>query len=519
MGLLVVMGQIPGRPGPDDELAAIFADHYPATVRLAAWLTGDRARAEDLAQDAFVRLARGDLSQVASVEAYLRTIVVNLCRSHHRRLSLGRRRRRQLEQEAETRATVAEPDALLADEELVRALDGLSRRQRECVVAAAVAMVAAAGAHQLRYPSPTAPPTEAELAAETTGPVIVNGPPSWWWVVGLAALAAVLGGLTPRLASDRGRLVSAGLGLVVAGLLATTLVLGPHVRAGTRLAEEAPTIEGYDLVTVELQYLTENTAPHRRATLTYRAQPDTPSPPLIPDHLTIGDRLDPELEALGFTHSFPNLGPRCHYRPQHPDARWEEGDHYCLLAVTGNELVVAATPAGFGAFPWFPDEVGLPLVLIGLVALALAAGPRPSGLGRPWTTDLAYAVALGLTVTGLVAVGRIMVDLVLVGPFGFVADCGWYSINHGACADQVRAVIARRGVQNSAARLYSPIIFLHALAGLGLTGLGWTIAGATGASLRRRRLLTVVSVLVQMAIVVPLVVFHQRLEILEIYND
>jgi DNA-directed RNA polymerase specialized sigma24 family protein len=61
----------------------LYKSEYPAVVRLARLLTGSASGAEDLAQDAFVRLYRqGDQAQ--NPPALLRTITVNLCRSWHR---------------------------------------------------------------------------------------------------------------------------------------------------------------------------------------------------------------------------------------------------------------------------------------------------------------------------------------------------------------------------------------------------------------------------------------------------
>ncbi len=52
-------------------------------VRLARLLTGSVAIAEDLTHDAFVRVAPR-LDSLDRPAAYLRTTVVNACRSHHR---------------------------------------------------------------------------------------------------------------------------------------------------------------------------------------------------------------------------------------------------------------------------------------------------------------------------------------------------------------------------------------------------------------------------------------------------
>lgn len=74
-------------------LGQLYLRHAPDAVRLAYLLTGDGALAEDLVQDAFVRMA-GRLVHLRSPEAfhgYLRTTVVNLARSHGRRKAIERR--------------------------------------------------------------------------------------------------------------------------------------------------------------------------------------------------------------------------------------------------------------------------------------------------------------------------------------------------------------------------------------------------------------------------------------------
>jgi len=64
----------------------IYQEHAPAVHRFAAGLTGDRALADDLTADAFVRLwtAPGEI-RLPTVRAYLCTIVRNLYVSHLRK--------------------------------------------------------------------------------------------------------------------------------------------------------------------------------------------------------------------------------------------------------------------------------------------------------------------------------------------------------------------------------------------------------------------------------------------------
>jgi len=67
------------------QFESFYQREYAATVRLAGFLSGDRTIAEDIAQDAFMRM-RSEFERIANPGGYLRTTVVNLCRNHHRRL-------------------------------------------------------------------------------------------------------------------------------------------------------------------------------------------------------------------------------------------------------------------------------------------------------------------------------------------------------------------------------------------------------------------------------------------------
>lgn len=80
---------MPDQPAVDGDRALpafeeFYEREYVATVRLAGFLSGDRTLAEDLAQDAFLRL-QPEFSHLENPGGYLRTTVLNLCRNHHRR--------------------------------------------------------------------------------------------------------------------------------------------------------------------------------------------------------------------------------------------------------------------------------------------------------------------------------------------------------------------------------------------------------------------------------------------------
>jgi RNA polymerase sigma-70 factor (sigma-E family) len=117
-----------GRPSRREPLALLHECHYSELVRLAFALTGDWGLAEDLAQEAFVRVWRGwaNIRDQQSAPAYLRTTVVNLARRSLRR---GLRERQ---------AWSGIGDPLSADPgtdiDLLRALARLPSGKRACVV-------------------------------------------------------------------------------------------------------------------------------------------------------------------------------------------------------------------------------------------------------------------------------------------------------------------------------------------------------------------------------------------------
>jgi DNA-directed RNA polymerase specialized sigma24 family protein len=70
----------------DERFQHFYRAHLAQTVRLARMLTGDPDVADDLAQDAFVRLYRYAQSASRPIDnptALLRTTTVNLSRSWH----------------------------------------------------------------------------------------------------------------------------------------------------------------------------------------------------------------------------------------------------------------------------------------------------------------------------------------------------------------------------------------------------------------------------------------------------
>lgn len=118
-----------------DLVGALYQCHALRLIRMAVLLLGDQPSAEDVVQDAFLGLHRGvgRLKDPANAVAYLRTSVLNGCRS------VLRSRKRAWS----SRAAMHDPpvwsaeSAAMAGEdrrEALRAVARLPRRQREVLV-------------------------------------------------------------------------------------------------------------------------------------------------------------------------------------------------------------------------------------------------------------------------------------------------------------------------------------------------------------------------------------------------
>jgi RNA polymerase sigma factor (sigma-70 family) len=138
-------------PGAAASVTALYAEHALGLVRLAVVMTGDRAAAEDIVQDAFLGLYRrwDHLPGMTAPVAYVRVSVVNGCRTALRRRSRlglwsGTGAGDNLDEVATAAgsgpaaalAESAEASVLLSEEQrtVVAALRKLPRRQREALV-------------------------------------------------------------------------------------------------------------------------------------------------------------------------------------------------------------------------------------------------------------------------------------------------------------------------------------------------------------------------------------------------
>jgi RNA polymerase sigma-70 factor (sigma-E family) len=117
----------------DALVSTLFVAEGARLVSLARFFVDDRTAAEDLVQEAFIRLSRSAhrIRDPERAAAYLRSIVINLARDHNRRGLVSLRH----QPPATTDEPSAEETAAARESrlEVVAALRDLPRRQRDCV--------------------------------------------------------------------------------------------------------------------------------------------------------------------------------------------------------------------------------------------------------------------------------------------------------------------------------------------------------------------------------------------------
>jgi RNA polymerase sigma-70 factor (sigma-E family) len=134
MGERLVLGRRDRTESQSELVDVMFRRHYAPLLRLAVVMVGDREAAEDAVQEAFVSLHRNwrKLRDPDAAEAYVRSAVLNRCRSWVRRQAVQRAKRPLLlVREEEPRSP---EDTAVGVEEvgsLVAAMRTLPRRQRE----------------------------------------------------------------------------------------------------------------------------------------------------------------------------------------------------------------------------------------------------------------------------------------------------------------------------------------------------------------------------------------------------
>lgn len=115
---------------------AMYHEEAVNLVRLARLFTDDRAGAEDIVQEAFIRLYRSAdrINDRDKSAAYLRSIVLNLARDHNRRGLLSLRHQDALLDDREPDRPEDEAVRAEEHERVIEALANISPRQRDCLV-------------------------------------------------------------------------------------------------------------------------------------------------------------------------------------------------------------------------------------------------------------------------------------------------------------------------------------------------------------------------------------------------
>lgn len=119
--------------GERQELEAIVAVVQPSARRIALVLCRDPVEADDLTQDAILRLIRRPPKPLTQevARAWLRTAITRLFLSGKRRLARETKAFIRLHAHA---SEAAAPDARRPSDDVMRALERLSPKQRACVV-------------------------------------------------------------------------------------------------------------------------------------------------------------------------------------------------------------------------------------------------------------------------------------------------------------------------------------------------------------------------------------------------
>jgi RNA polymerase sigma-70 factor (sigma-E family) len=122
--------------GAEAAITALYQVHAVGLIRLAVVMLGDRPAAEDVVQEAFYGLYRrwARLTDTEKALSYVRSSILNGCRSELRRRIRNERRARSGPQAAD--AASAEQAVLIGEEhrDVLAALRRLPRRQREVLV-------------------------------------------------------------------------------------------------------------------------------------------------------------------------------------------------------------------------------------------------------------------------------------------------------------------------------------------------------------------------------------------------
>ncbi len=119
----------------DQAVAELFERNYAPMCRLAYVILGDAALGEEIVMEALLKTFNGwrRIRDVDSIDAYLKRIVINLCRSRIRRKMIEARVNAKTKAEERPRPSW-DPESHETGRVVWEAVKGLPERQRACVV-------------------------------------------------------------------------------------------------------------------------------------------------------------------------------------------------------------------------------------------------------------------------------------------------------------------------------------------------------------------------------------------------
>ena len=120
----------------DEQVAALFDQHYRRLCELAYVILGDRGLAEEIVMDALMKTFTGwsRIRDLSKADAYLKRAVINLCRSRIRRKTIELRSNAVTYRREELRPPDWDPETHETSRLLWQAVKDLPVRQRAAIV-------------------------------------------------------------------------------------------------------------------------------------------------------------------------------------------------------------------------------------------------------------------------------------------------------------------------------------------------------------------------------------------------
>jgi RNA polymerase sigma factor (sigma-70 family) len=115
----------------------LFDRHYPAVCRQLTCLLGSRAAAEDVAQEAFIKLYQAPPREPSNLGGWLARVATNMAYNHLRSESSRRRREAGFQHQPSGAAEAGPEEALVRDETVAitrQVLELLPERDRVCLL-------------------------------------------------------------------------------------------------------------------------------------------------------------------------------------------------------------------------------------------------------------------------------------------------------------------------------------------------------------------------------------------------